>query len=462
MLKKTLFSSNLSRFGSLNHQFIHSAKFSRSAKVVDRPVDVSQLAGKFSSHDIIEKEEHYGAHNYHPLPVVLTKGRGVKVWDPEGKMYYDFLAAYSAVNQGHCHPKIVQALKDQVEHITLTSRAFYNDMFPHFAEVLCKFLDYEMVLPMNSGAEAVETAMKLAKKWGYQKKKIPDGSAVIVNVNGCFHGRTQAVISMSDDPESYKEYGPYLPGILTIPYNEIEPLKQIFEKHGSQICGFILEPIQGEAGVKIPDPGYLKQVEQLCRKHNVLLIVDEVQTGFGRTGQDLCQDWEGVKADIVILGKALSGGVLPVSAILSSRDIMLSFSPGTHGSTYGGNSLASAVGIAAIQVLQEEKLSERSRELGEVFRQQIAEITKHDWVQEVRGKGLMNAIEVDPNSHISANNICMELKDRGILCKPTHHNIIRLTPPLVITRSELDECSEIITSTFRDLTTYSKSQLKDW
>lgn len=444
-------------------QSIQIAKFSRSTTQVLEKVELpSDLSGKFSSAEIIEKDSIYGAHNYHSMPVVFTKGQGVKVWDPEGKVYYDFLSAYSAVNQGHCHPKIIETLKQQADKLTLSSRAFYNDMFPHFAEVLCKFLNYEMVLPMNSGAEAVETAMKLAKKWGYKKKGIPDGSAVIVNVSGCFHGRTQAVISMSDDPSAYAEFGPYLPGILQVPYNEIEPLEKVFEKHGKNICGFLLEPIQGEAGVVIPDPSYLPKVQELCKKHNILLIVDEVQTGLCRTGKNLCQEWDNVRGDIVILGKAISGGVLPLSAIVASKDVMLSIQPGEHGSTYGGNPLASAVGIAAIQILQEENLAERSKEFGDILRQNLSALKDLGWVHDVRGKGLLNAIEISPDAPVSANNICMELKDRGLLCKPTHNTIIRLAPPLVISRSELDECSDILVSTFRDIQHYPKEKLKDW
>jgi ornithine--oxo-acid transaminase len=390
-------------------------------------------------------EDQYNAHNYHPIPVVLSKGRGVFVWDPEGKRYYDFLAAYSAVNQGHCHPKILAALKDQAELLTLTSRAFYNDQLGPYARFITGFFGYQRLLPMNTGVEGGETALKLARRWGYVKKKIPDEQAKIVFVKGNFWGRTLAAISSSTDPSAKKGFGPYMPGYVLVDYNDLGALETALKD--PHVAGFMFEPIQGEAGVVIPADGYLKGVRALCDKYNVLMIADEVQTGLGRTGKLLACDHEGVRPDILILGKALSGGFLPVSAVLCDDEIMLNIHPGEHGSTYGGNPLACAVAQVALEVLRDEKLVENSAKMGELFRTEMKKL-KQSWVQEVRGRGLMNAIVIDPKGPVKAWDLCLKLKENGLLAKPTHDHIIRLAPPLVISEVELRECCEIIHRSF--------------
>lgn len=406
--------------------------------------------GNVSSQQSIELEERYGAHNYHPLPVVLAKGEGVFLWDPEGKRYYDFLSAYSAVNQGHCNKKIVDALIDQAQKLCLTSRAFFNNMLGTYEKYITEYFGYDMVLPMNSGAEAVETALKLARKWGYKVKGIAPDSAILIFCEGNFHGRTIAVVSASTDPDAYDGYGPFLPGIMKIPYNDTTALNAVLEKHGKNVAGFIVEPIQGEAGVNVPDEGYLKNCYELCKKHNVLFIADEVQTGLARTGKLLACDYDNVRPDLLILGKALSGGVLPISAVLADKDVMLVIKPGQHGSTFGGFPLACAVAKAALEVIKEENLSEKAYNLGKYFRAELRKLN-HPMIKLVRGKGLLNAIIVEPKDGIEAWDVCLMLKEKGLLCKPTHRHIIRLAPPLVITQQQLDECVEIIKSVFAEL-----------
>jgi len=401
------------------------------------------IAKKKTSVELMKMESEFAAHNYHPLPVVFERAKGASVWDPEGKHYYDFLSAYSAVNQGHCHPKIIQALIDQSQKATLSSRAFYNSVFPRFAEYVTDYFGYDMVLPMNGGAEAVETAMKLARKWGYMKKGIAQDQAIIISAAGCFHGRTLAIVSMSDDPDCRKDFGPFLPGVMKIEYDDVDALRQVLETHGHNIAGFLVEPIQGEAGVRVPAQGYLTQCKELCQKHNVLFIADEIQTGLCRTGKLLCCDHEDLRPDIVILGKAISGGVLPLSCVLADKPIMLCIQPGEHGSTYGGNPLAAAVGIAALEVLKEEKLADRAAVLGERLRNGLIALNSPS-IELVRGKGLLNAVIIDESHGETAWDICIKMKDRGLLAKPTHGNIIRLAPPLVITEQEIDKCLAII------------------
>jgi len=396
--------------------------------------------------DYIQREDKYGAHNYHPLPVVLDRGEGVYVWDVEGRRYYDFLSAYSAVNQGHCHPKIVAAMTEQANKLTLTSRAFYNSTLGEFEEYITKYFGYDKVLPMNSGAEGDETALKLCRKWGYEKKGIPENEAKIIVCEGNFHGRTITIISMSTDPDSYKGFGPYTPGFVTIPYNDTEALARALED--PNVAGFLVEPIQGEAGVYVPDNGFLSKAYELCKEKNVLFIADEVQTGLARTGKLLACDHEEVRPDILILGKALSGGVYPVSAVLADDDIMLCIQPGEHGSTYGGNPVAAKVAIAALEVIKEEKLSDRAEELGEKFRAELRKIDS-PMVELVRGKGLLNAIVIKPTNGKSAWDVCVALKENGLLAKPTHEHIIRFAPPLVITEEQLMECAEIISRTIK-------------
>jgi len=397
-----------------------------------------------TTQEYIQREEKYGAHNYHPLPVVLKKGRGPFLWDVEGKRYYDFLSAYSAVNQGHCHPKIIKALRKQAKILTLTSRAFYNNVLGEFEEYVTKYFGYDKVLPMNSGAEADETALKLCRKWAYLKKGIPDGQAKIIVCENNFHGRTITIVSMSTDPDSYGGYGPFTPGFIKIPYNNISALEKALED--PNVAGFLVEPIQGEAGVFVPDEGYLKKAYELCKKKNVLFIADEVQTGLGRTGRLLCCDHEGVRPDILILGKALSGGTMPVSAVLADDDIMLTIKPGEHGSTFGGNPLACRVAIAALEVIKEEGLAERADELGKIFREELRQI-KSDMVELVRGKGLLNAMVIHPKNGKEAWDVCLALKDNGLLAKPTHQHIIRFAPPLVIKKKQLYEAIDIIKKT---------------
>ncbi|MFC2115714.1 ornithine--oxo-acid transaminase [Bacteroidota bacterium] len=397
--------------------------------------------------DYIAREDKYGAHNYHPLPVVLDRGQGVFVWDVEGKKYFDFLSAYSAVNQGHCHPKIISAMCEQAEKLTLTSRAFYTSVLGEYEEYLTKYFGYDKVLPMNSGAEGDETALKLCRKWAYTKKGVPDNEAKIIVCNENFHGRTITVISMSTDPDSYKGFGPFTPGFVKIPYDDLEALEM--ELQDPNVAGFLVEPIQGEAGVFVPSEGYLSKAFDLCKKHNVLFIADEVQTGIARTGKLLACDHENVRPDILILGKALSGGAYPVSAVLADDDIMLCIKPGEHGSTYGGNPVAAKVAIAALEVIREENLAENSAILGEYFREELGKI-ESGMIETVRGKGLLNAIVIRPKGGKTAWDVCVAMKDNGLLAKPTHEHIIRFAPPLVITKEELDESIEIIRKTLAE------------
>ena len=394
----------------------------------------------------IDLEDKHGAHNYHPLPVVLEKGEGVYVWDVEGKQYFDFLSAYSAVNQGHSHPKIVKALTDQAQKLSLTSRAFYNSNLGEYEKKITSLFGFDKVLPMNSGAEAVETAIKLARKWSYEVKGIKDGYAKIIVCENNFHGRTTTIVSFSNDKDAHNNYGPFTPGFLRIPYNDIEALSKVLEDEAEHIAAFLVEPIQGEAGVYVPDEGYLKNASELCKKHNVLFVADEVQTGIARTGKLIACHHENVQPDILILGKALSGGMYPVSAVLANDNIMQVIHPGQHGSTFGGNPLACAVAVAALDVVEEEKLSERAEELGKFFRAEIQKIiAKTDLIYHVRGKGLLNAILVnDTPESPTAWNLCMQFAENGLLAKPTHGNIIRLAPPLVITEEQLMECVLII------------------
>lgn len=395
------------------------------------------------SEQFIEMEHQYGAHNYHPLPVVLSKGEGAFVWDVEGKRYFDFLSAYSAVNQGHCHPKIVNALCEQAKTLTLTSRAFYNDCLGPYEKYITEYFGYDKVLPMNTGAEADETAMKLARRWGYKVKGILENEAIIICCEGNFHGRTISIISMSTDPDSYGQFGPFTPGFVKIPYNDCQALEQTLEKLGDKVAGFLVEPIQGEAGVYVPNEGYLKKCYELCKKHNVLFIADEVQTGIARTGRMLACDHEGVRPDILILGKALSGGVIPVSAVLANDEIMLTIKPGEHGSTFGGFCLAGKVAMAALQVVKDEKLEEKAEELGQIFREEMSKV-KSDMIELVRGKGLLNAIVIKPKNGKEAWDVCLKMKELGVLAKPTHQHIIRFAPPLVITKQQLLEAIELI------------------
>ena len=406
--------------------------------------------GNIGTDEAMRLEETFGAHNYHPLPVVIAKGKGAKVWDPEGNEYYDFLSAYSAINQGHCHPKIVNALIEQAKILTLTSRAFFNNKLGEFEKYITEYFGYEMVLPMNTGAEAVETAMKISRKWGYEKKGISENEAIIVVAEENFHGRTIAIISASTDPLAYKDFGPFLPGIIKIPYNNPEALENVMKEHDNNVCAFLVEPIQGEAGVNLPDDDYLKKCYDICKKHDVLLVADEVQTGIARTGKLLCSEFSGIKPDIVILGKAISGGVLPVSAVLSSKEIMMVIKPGEHGSTFGGFPLACAVAKAALEIVKEENLTEKAEKLGEVFREELAKIDS-PFIEKVRGKGLLNAVVIKPMNGIQAWDVCVRLKENGLLAKPTHDHIIRFAPPLVITEKQLMDCIEIIKKTFAEL-----------
>ena len=390
---------------------------------------------------LIEREEKYNAHNYHPLPVMLTKGKGVYVWDVEGKKYFDFLSGYSAINQGHCHPKIIDALVEQASVLTLTSRAFHSNLLGEYAEFITHFFGYDKVLPMNSGVEAVETAIKLARRWGYDKKGIPVNEAKIIVCSENFHGRTVNVISFSTDESSKTGFGPFITGYETIEYNNTQALATALKD--KNVCGFLVEPIQGEAGVVVPDEGYLSSCYEMCKAANVLFIADEIQTGLARTGKMLAIDHENIKADILILGKALSGGVLPISAVLCNDEIMLTIKPGEHGSTYGGNPLACKVAIAALQVLKDENMSENAEKLGEYFRTQIRNLNS-PFISLVRGKGLLNAIVIKHENKDAAWDLCVNMMHHGLLAKPTHGDKIRLAPPLVITQAELDECVNII------------------
>lgn len=399
------------------------------------------MAEKLNTKAAIQLEDKYGAHNYHPLGVVLSKGKGSKVWDVEGKEYFDFLSAYSAINQGHCHPKIVDALVDQARTLTLTSRAFYSDALGVYEKFITEFFGYEKVLPMNSGAEADETALKLCRRWAYDKKGIEEGKAKIIVCADNFHGRTITIVSMSTDPESKAGFGPYTPGFVVIPYNDLNALEK--ELEDPNVAGFLVEPIQGEAGVVVPDDGYLKKAFDMCKAKNVLFIADEVQTGIARTGKLLACDHEGVKPDILILGKALSGGVYPVSAVLSNDDIMLTIKPGQHGSTFGGNPLAARVATAALKVVKEEKLAERAEKLGKIFRSEMEKIDS-DMIELVRGKGLLNAVVIRPKNGKTAMDVCIKMAENGVLAKPTHDHIIRFAPPLVISEEELLEAVALI------------------
>lgn len=398
----------------------------------------------------IDLEDKYGAHNYHPIPVVLEKGEGVYLWDTEGKRYFDFLSAYSAVNQGHCHPKIINTLRTQSEKLTITSRAFYNNVLGEYEEYITKYFGYDKVLPMNTGVEGGETANKLARKWGYTKKGIPKNKARIIFASGNFWGRTLAAISTSDDPTSYEGFGPFMPGYDVIPYNDLEALEK--ELKDSNVAAFMVEPIQGEAGVVVPDEGYLTGVRKLCTKYNVLFIADEVQTGIGRTGKRLACDYEDARPDILILGKAISGGVLPVSAVLADDDVMLCIGPGEHGSTYGGNPLACAVAKTSLEVISEEMLAENAFKMGEIFRNELKKLVEElDILNLVRGKGLLNAIVInDKEESNTAWDICLELKNKGLLAKPTHGNKIRFTPPLIIKEDQLMDCIGIISETMKE------------
>ncbi len=398
-----------------------------------------------NTQDYINREDKYGAHNYHPLPVVLERGEGPFVWDVEGKRYFDFLSAYSAVNQGHCHPKIIKALTDQASRLTLTSRAFYNSVLGEYEEFITKYFKYDKVLPMNSGAEADETALKLCRKWAYKKKGIKENQAMIIACEGNFHGRTISIISMSTDPDARNDYGPFTPGFKIIPYNDLEALAKALED--PNVAGFLVEPIQGEAGVYVPDEGYLKKAYDLCKAKNVLFIADEVQTGIARTGKLLACDHEGVRPDLLILGKALSGGVLPVSAVLADDDILLTIKPGEHGSTFGGNPVAAKVAIAALEVIKEEKLAEKAEYLGKIFRDELRSI-KSEMVELVRGKGLLNAVVIKPKNGKEAWDVCLAMKDLGLIAKPTHDHIIRFAPPLVITEEQLREAIGLIKEAF--------------
>ncbi len=402
----------------------------------------------------IELEDKYGAHNYHPLPVVLERGEGVHVWDVEGKKYFDFLSAYSAVNQGHSHPHIVEALTAQAQKLALTSRAFYNSSLGVYEKKITDLFGFDKVLPMNSGAEAVETALKIARKWSYEVKGLPENSAKIIVCENNFHGRTTTIVSFSNDPDANTNYGPFTPGFIKIPYNDISALENILKQEGDQIAGFLVEPIQGEAGVYVPDAGYLRACADLCHKYNVLFIADEVQTGIARTGKLIACYHEDVQPDILILGKALSGGMYPVSAVLANDPVMNVIKPGQHGSTFGGNPLACAVAIAALEVVEKEQLSERAEKLGQLFRDEINKlIEKTDLITKVRGKGLLNAILINDTPESStAWELCLKLRDNGLLAKPTHGNIIRLAPPLVITEEQLLACVKIIEKTVEEFT----------
>jgi ornithine--oxo-acid transaminase len=399
-----------------------------------------------NTQDYINREDKYGAHNYHPLPVVLERGEGPFVWDVEGKRYFDFLSAYSAVNQGHCHPKIIKALTDQAKILTLTSRAFYNSVLGEYEEYITKYFKYDKVLPMNSGAEADETALKLCRKWGYKKKGIKENNAKIIACEGNFHGRTITIVSMSTDPDARNDYGPFTPGFIIIPYNDINALEKALKD--PDVAGFLVEPIQGEAGVFVPDDGYLKKAYDLCKSKNVLFIADEVQTGIARTGKLLACDHEGVRPDILILGKALSGGVLPISAVLADNDIMLTIKPGEHGSTFGGNPVAAKVAIAALEVIREEKLAENSERLGQIFRKEFSGINS-EMIELVRGKGLLNAVVIRPRNGKEAWDVCLAMKEKGVIAKPTHGHIIRFAPPLTITEAQLREAIGLIKEAFK-------------
>jgi len=417
-----------------------------------RKEDNFDLEMRYDSATLMAWEEKYVMQTYHPIPVVFDKAEGINVWDPEGKRYMDFLSAYSAVNQGHCHPKIISALVHQSQQLTLSSRAFYNSVFPKFARYTTELFGYERMNPMNSGAEAVETALKIARRWGHLTKGIPENEAIIITCEKNFHGRTIGIISSSSDPNSKLGFGPLLPGFVKVPYNNANALAKVLENHGNSICGFLVEPIQGEAGVIIPEKGYLKKAYALCKKNNVLFLGDEIQTGLGRTGKMLCTEWESVRPDILILGKALSGGVLPLSCVMADNPIMSVMDVGSHGSTYGGNPLASAVGLAALQVIVEEELANNALEKGARLFEALKTLKKKfPFIHDVRGKGLLAAIEIDSNYPKTAWDLCLILKEKGLLAKPTHDTIIRLAPPLVIDEDQLEEAIDIIEKSLEEL-----------
>lgn len=408
-----------------------------------------EVLTELSSAELMQLEDQYNAHNYHPIPVVLERGEGVYVWDVEGKRYYDFLSSYSAVNQGHCHPRIVNALVEQAQKLTLTSRAFYNNLLGQYAEFMCEYFGYDRLLPMNTGAEAVETALKVTKKWAYKVKGIAENQAKIVVVEGNFHGRTMGIISMSSDPDARQDFGPYLPGYVMIPYNDLAALRKALED--PTVAGFLVEPIQGEAGVYVPDENYLPEAFAMCREKNVLFIADEVQTGIARTGKLLCCDHFDIKPDVLILGKAVSGGVYPVSCVLSSDEVLLTIKPGQHGSTFGGNPLACAVAMEALKVVADENLAENAEQMGKIFRKKMNELKakRPDLVSKVRGMGLLNAVVInDSETSKTAWNLCLELAEAGLLAKPTHGNIIRFAPPLVMEEFQILECCSIIEEVF--------------
>ncbi|ROW17829.1 hypothetical protein VPNG_00749 [Cytospora leucostoma] len=440
----------------------------------DKDVSVANGSGRDASRyhaastkSAIAAENEFAAHNYHPLPVVFAKAQGVNVWDPEGNHYVDFLSAYSAVNQGHCHPELIKALTEQAGRLTLSSRAFHNDVFPVWAEKVRTTFGYDMVLPMNTGAEAVETAIKIARKWAYKVKKVPEGKALVFSATENFHGRTMAAISLSTDPESRDNYGPYVPNIGSycpttgnpIRFNNVADLEAVLEANGELTAAFIVEPIQGEAGVVVPDDDYLSKVAALCKKHNVLLICDEIQTGIARTGKMLCHEWAGIKPDLVTLGKAISGGMYPVSCVLADKEVMLVVEPGTHGSTYGGNPLGCAVSLRALELIEEENMVANAERLGNIFREGIASFDS-PIVAKVRGKGLLNAIVIDESTTNgrSAWDLCILLKQKGLLAKPTHGNIIRFAPPLVITEAELRKALDIIGEALKELPNSKKAE----
>jgi ornithine--oxo-acid transaminase len=402
---------------------------------------------QLSSAETMELENKYGAHNYHPLPVVLSRGEGVFVWDLEGKKYFDFLSAYSAVNQGHCHPRIVEAMTEQAKTLALTSRAFYNDALGVYEKFVTEFFGYDKVLPMNTGAEGVETALKLVRKWGYLKKGIPENEARVVFCHNNFHGRTITIISASNDPDARNDFGPFTPGIISIPYNDLDALRK--EVANPNTAAFIVEPIQGEAGVFVPEEGYLRQALGICKENNVLFVADEIQTGIARTGKLLAVDHEGIRPDVVILGKAISGGMYPVSAVLADDEIMLCFKPGEHGSTFGGNPVACRVAVAALEVVRDEKLAENAERLGKILREELRAIPT-DMIKLVRGKGLLNAIVIKEKEGKTAWDVCLKLRDNGLLAKPTHGDIIRFAPPLVITEEQIMECVKIIRDTLAE------------
>lgn len=402
---------------------------------------------KMTEQEYMDREAKYGAHNYHPLPVVLEKGEGIYVWDVNGKRYFDFLSAYSAVNQGHCHPKIVEAMTEQAKKLALTSRAFYNNVLGEWEEYITKYFGYDKVLPMNSGAEADETALKLCRRWGYDVKGIPANQAKIIVCDNNFHGRTITIITLSNDPSSYAGFGPFTPGFVRIPYDDVPALEEALKD--PNVAGFLLEPIQGEAGVYVPHEGYLKKAYDLCKARNVLFMADEVQTGIARTGKMLACDHEGVRPDILILGKAISGGLMPVSCVLADDEIMLTIKPGEHGSTYGGNPIAAKVSMAALQVIKDEKLEENAERLGKIFRERVKAI-KSDRVELLRGKGLLNAVVITPKNGKTAWDVCLKLRDNGLLAKPTHEHIIRFAPPLVINEEQLMEAIGIIEKTLKE------------